>query len=126
MAIYVILLFFSGILSLTIIARNFFRVFRAAKNGEDINLNQNYSVFDKADKYIAAPIKFFFENRFLPALYKEIEKFFRQSRIYILKIENRLFKFINYMKGKRIIRENGNPSEYIQKLNGLNESEKPL
>lgn len=124
--IYIILLFFSGALSLVIIVRNFFRVFRAVKNGENINLNQDYSVFDKADQYIAAPLKLFFESRFLPLFYKEIEKIGRQSRIYILKIENKLFKFISYIRGKRIIKEGGNPSEYIQKLGGFNGDKKSL
>lgn len=124
MTIYIVLLFFSGAGSAAIIARNILRMHRIyQKNGQDFDLAVVYSFFDEAEQRVVVPIKNFWEYRFIPFIYKEVEKFSRQFRIYILKLENKLFRFHGYVRGKRIIKENGTASEYMRKLNGFKEEE---
>lgn len=120
MIIYFIFLSLSGAGSLFIIIRNFARFQNFEQTDDEIALLKHRSFFHEAEKYIAEPLKFFFENRFIPFLYKKIEKSAHQARIYILKFENKILKFNNYIKGKRILKTNGEPSEYIKKINGGN------
>ena len=81
--------------------------------------NRNH--FSEIEQYIILPIQNFIHNSLIPFIYKKIEKISRSFRIYILKLENKMFKFNNYIRGRRIIKENGAAtSEYLQKLkNGL-------
>lgn len=118
MIIYLIILFLSGAGSLFIIIRNFARFQNLEQNDEEIALLKHRSFFHEAEKYIAEPFKNLFENKFTPFIYKKIEKIAHQARIYILKFENKILKFNNYIKGKRILKTNGEPSEYIKKING--------
>jgi len=120
MTIYLIFLSLSGSGSLFIIIRNFARFQNLHEDSEEIALLKHRSFFHEAEKYIAEPLKIFFENRFVPFLYKKIEKIAHQARIYILKFENKILKFNNYIKGKRILKINREPSEYIKKINGGN------
>lgn len=122
MSIYIILIFFSGAGSAALIARNILRTRRIYQNGQDFDLSGVYSFFDEAEQRVVVPLKNFWEYRFIPFIYKEVEKFSRQFRIYILKLENKLFRFHGYVRGKRIIKENGAASEYVQKLNGFKEN----
>lgn len=116
MATYIVLISFSGVGSIVIIARNFFKFKHLLNSENSINHFDNHSVFGGIEKYISLPMKKIWDNKFIPFFYKEIEKFGRKFRIYVLKVENKVFQFNNYIKGKRIIKENGTPSEYVQKL----------
>ena len=120
MIIYLIILSLSGAGSLFIIIRNFARFQNLEQNGEEIVLLKHRSFFHEVEKYIANPFKNFFENKFIPFVYKKIEKIAHQARIKILKFENKILKFNNYIKGKRILKTNGEPSDYIKKINGGN------
>lgn len=123
---YIILLSFSGLGSIAIITRNFFK-FRGVLNSEsNIRGLNNHSIFRGIEKYISAPLKQIWDKKIIPFFYKEIEKFGRKFRIYILKAENKIFQFNNYIKGRRIIKENGTPSEYVQKLNGFKQDKTEL
>lgn len=118
MTIYLILLSFSGLGSIFIIVKNYLK-FNDVFEEEAARHITLQIFFREFENHIAAPIKNFLETKFVPLLFKKTEKISHQARIYILKIENKLLKFNNYVKGKRQIKENGNASEYVQKLNGF-------
>lgn len=123
MNILLTLLFFSGAGSAVIIIKNLLRARRFEKNGENINFKNLPSFWSEAEQYIVEPLKHIIHNHFIPTVYKEIERISGWFRIYILKLENKLFKFKSYIRGKRIIKENGNAaSEYLQKLNGFKQN----
>ena len=121
MEIWIILLFFSAAGSAALIVRNLSRLHYLYRNEKKSDV-KTQPFFSEAEQYIVIPIKNFWEGNFIPFLYKEIEKISRQFRIYVLKLENKLFKFNSYIRGKRIIKENGTSSEYLQKLNGFKEN----
>lgn len=114
MSTYIYLMAFSGFFSVIILAKNFLRF----KNLEykEMDFSNHVSFFSEIEKYIGAYLKNFWANKFIPAMFKEIEKLAHQFRIYMMKVENKLFKFNNYVKGKRILKENSVPSEYVRKL----------
>lgn len=120
MIIYLIILSLSGAGSLFIIIRNFARFQNFEQDDEKIALLKKRSFFYEAEKYIAEPFKNLFENKFVPFVFKKIEKIAHQARIHILKFENKILKFNNYIKGKRILKTNSESSEYIKKINNGN------
>ncbi len=67
-----------------------------------------------------APIAIIVREKAKPFVYKEIEKLTRRFRIMFLKIECRLLRFAEYIRGKRIMQKNCQPSSpYWQNLNDL-------
>jgi len=122
MAIYIILLSFSGAGCAFIIVKNFLRYEKNLQNG-GAEKPVNYSIFVEIEKKIIIPAKNFFDARITPLIYKRAEKIIRKSRIYILKIENKILKFNNYIQGKRALQDNGKTSEYVKKLNGFKKDE---
>lgn len=120
MTIYIVSLAFSGLGILFITIKNFLKFERIYKKNKETMPGAEHSLFfSELDKHIIFPIKNFLETKFLPLIFKKTEKIAHQARIYILKFENKILKFNNYIKGKRILKENGVPSEYVQKLNGF-------
>lgn len=117
MTIYLIILSLSGFGILFIVIKNFVKFQNIYDDREKITLLYHRSFFHEAEKYIAEPIKLFFKKSFIPFVYKKIEKIAHQARIKILKFENKILKFNNYIKGKRILKIGGEPSEYVKKIN---------
>lgn len=123
MTIYIVLFSSSLLGGFAIIIRNFFRFKHILDNEQKRELAQRNSFFYEFEKYVACPLKAVWQNKFIPVFYKEVEKAAHQFRIYTLKMENKLLKFNNYIKGKRVIKENAIPSEYMQKLNAFKQNE---
>ena len=123
MSIYITLLFFSGAGGAVIIIRNFLKVRYLTQREQGLKYHAARSFFGEIEKHFVIPLKNFWETRFIPVFYKKIEKISGWFRIYILKFENKIFKFNSYIRGKRIIKENGNASDYMQKLNGFKKEE---
>lgn len=120
MTIYIVSLAFSGLGILFITIKNFLKFDRIYKQNKEIAREIGNSLFfSEIEKYIVFPVKNFLETKFIPFIFKKTEKIAHQIRIYILKFENKILKFNNYIKGKRILKENGIPSDYVQKLNGF-------
>ena len=123
MIIWIVLLFFSGAGIATILAKNLLTLRHLKLNEENLERLNFRAFFSEIEQYIILPIQNFIHNSLIPFIYKKIEKISRSFRIYILKLENKMFKFNNYIRGRRIIKENGAvASEYLQKLNGFKQN----
>lgn len=112
-----LIIFFSG-LGMSYLILHAFKEVRMMPEAEFLSkLKQTLPVFSDFNQHLVAPMVNLWKTAVLPAIYKEFEKLISHFRINLLKIEGRLLRLTNYIRGKRKIQSNSQSSPYWKDIN---------
>jgi len=122
MFIYIALLSAVGLVFLFLRGVSFARAL--PKEEFEQKLNETRPVFHDINARIIIPFAVFLHDSFSPKIYKEFEIIISKFRINTLRMERLLLRLVNYIRGKREVKMNGNGHPYWNQVNGADSKDK--
>ena len=122
MFIYIALLSAVGLVFLFLRGVSFARAL--PKEEFEQRLNETRPVFHDINARIIIPFAVFLHNSFSPKIYKEFEIIISKFRINTLRMERLLLRLVNYIRGKREVKMNGNGHPYWNQVNSADSKDK--